>query len=123
MPRFVLLRHEWPNAAQDARGSHWDLMLEDETILQTWAINQIPNVGTWVDAESLPAHRLKYLDYEGPVSNDRGEVSRWDHGNFDWLEKTETRITVRLRGERIQGEAVLEQLSANHGWRFMVASK
>ncbi|MDG2384311.1 MAG: DNA polymerase ligase N-terminal domain-containing protein [Pirellulaceae bacterium] len=122
MPRFVLLRHELPNAYDAPRDSHWDLMLEDGATLQTWAICQIPDVGCWVEALSLPPHRTEYLDYEGPVSNNRGEVTQWDHGDFDWLEKNETRVTIRLRGKRIQGEAILEQLSADHGWRFMIAS-
>ena len=36
-----------------------------------------------MDAEVLPDHRLAYLDYEGPISGDRGSVTRWDRGTYD----------------------------------------
>lgn len=33
--------------------------------------------------EELPEHRLIYLDYEGPISGDRGSVTRVDAGEID----------------------------------------
>ena len=38
----------------------------------------VPAPGVEMIAEALGDHRLDYLDYEGPVSGDRGLVSRWD---------------------------------------------
>jgi hypothetical protein len=101
MPRFVLLRHEVPEAF--SRPSHWDLMFEDGDSLLTWAIEQLPVVGQSLAALQLPPHRLVYLDYEGPVSGNRGTVSRTDRGEFDWQFRTEMEWRVELRGERLRG--------------------
>lgn len=78
--RFVLLFHELP--AHSDRASHWDFMIESGPSLRTWALpveisNENPaNSDTDGLALALPDHRLAYLDYEGPVSGDRGTVRR-----------------------------------------------
>ncbi len=46
-----------------------------------------------------PDHRSSYLDYEGPVSGNRGAVSRWDAGTFQWERNTAREIVVRLDGK------------------------
>ncbi len=78
--RFVILHH------QVADGEHWDLMLERGDVLLTWQLAREP-----VDRSSLPIpakrladHRKGFLDYEGPVSGDRGHVRRVDTGTVDF---------------------------------------
>ena len=83
--RFVLLRHEMPPNAE--RGSHWDLMLENRGVLLTWELPQLPPSPLPATFEQLgirriPDHRIDYLEYEGPVSNDRGTVRRVDSGGY-----------------------------------------
>ena len=74
--RFVILEHDHPVM-------HWDLMLEAGDVLQTWRLMQPPeSVGCAIEATALGDHRVMYLDYEGPVSGDRGTVKRWDAGEF-----------------------------------------
>jgi hypothetical protein len=120
MPRFVLLRHETP--AEYARPTHFDLMLESGDALLTWLLAEIPTSGTVVVAEQLPNHRLMYLDYEGPVSNDRGNVCRVDGGEFESIERTEMRYEVDLRGEKLRGRLVLEQDGADpQRWRVFLS--
>jgi DNA-directed RNA polymerase subunit RPC12/RpoP len=75
MPRYVLLTHDHPFP-------HWDLLLEWGTACRTWRLLQAPVPGRVIAAEPLPDHRRHYLDYEGPVSGDRGTVARWDSGGF-----------------------------------------
>src|SRR5690348_2558350 len=94
MPRFVVLLHETP--AGYARRNHFDLMLESNGVLLTWAIPELPTTDGSVAAERLPDHRLMYLDYEGPVSRDRGSVQRVDGGEFEWIEMTPMRFQARL---------------------------
>ena len=101
MPRFVVLLHELPLSA--VRATHWDFMLEDDDTLLTWALERPPRMGDAVTAEQLADHRREYLEYEGPVSRDRGSVRRWDEGIFEWLEKTDQRISVELTGQRLSG--------------------
>jgi hypothetical protein len=118
MPRFVVLLHETP--AGYARRNHLDLMLESGDALLTWSLAEIPTSGSVAIAEQLPNHRLMYLDYEGPVSNDRGNVRRIDGGEFDWIEMTPTRFEVQVVGEKLRGRLVIEQ-DAKDAQRWRVA--
>lgn len=102
MPRFVLLRHECPPGF--GKPSHWDLMLEDGGALLTWSCEELPVAGgASVVATRLKDHRLAYLDYEGPVSGGRGDVRRVDGGEFDWVERSESRVAVEVRGGMLSG--------------------
>jgi len=68
--RFTILEHDHPFL-------HWDLLLDNGETLTTWRLQQRPCSDEWIAAERLPDHRRIYLDYEGPVSGDRGVVSQW----------------------------------------------
>ncbi len=120
MPRFVILRHEVP--AAQARGSHWDLMFEHGDALRTWAIEVEPGVGDAVDARELADHRLAYLDYEGPVSGDRGTVSRWDAGEYRVEREAHDVWTLLLAGRRLQGRMSLVRGPEPYFWRVSFAA-
>lgn len=120
MPRFVVLRHETPT--RYARGAHFDLMLEHDGVLRTWAMNKMPTAGEAIAAERLPDHRRMYLDYEGEVKGERGHVSRVDAGTYDAMEETATAIVVRLDGERLRGTLTLAQdEKEHHRWRVSLS--
>jgi DNA polymerase Ligase (LigD) len=97
MPRFVILEHDWPHR-------HWDLMLEAGPILRTWRLAAPLTTGVDVAAQAIGDHRLHYLDYEGPVSGNRGSVVRRDNGTFDWMRDDIQAVAIRLAGTRCRGE-------------------
>jgi hypothetical protein len=105
MPRFVVLRHETP--PNYARPLHWDLMLEADGWLWTWALEAQPRYDTTIVAWPLADHRLEYLEYEGPVSNNRGEVSRWDAGDYQIVRRFDDELVVHLNGKRLSGRATI----------------
>lgn len=118
MPRFVILRHEPPVGSR--RPPHWDLMLESGDVLRTWALAESPAAGQPIAAEALADHRTAYLDYEGPVSGDRGAVHRWDAGTFQWESNTACEIAVLLQGERLFGQARLTRVAERSpSWQFV----
>jgi len=84
-------------------------MLEAGDVLRTWALSEEPRLGTPIDAEALPDHRLAYLDYEGPVSRNRGTVTRWDTGHYSIERETALHLRVRLHGTRLQCQAKLSR--------------
>jgi hypothetical protein len=110
MPRFVLLFHDCPPSF--GKPSHWDLMLERHGALMTWSLAESP--ASWrmspghgvieLEAARLPDHRLAYLDYEGPVSGDRGQVKRLDRGDYEIVDESPEWLHVRLDGAVAIGE-------------------
>ena len=62
--------------------------------LSTWALAQEPCLDVEIEAEELVEHRKAYLDYEGPVSGNRGTVSRWDSGSFQYKSKSDDEIQI-----------------------------
>ena len=102
--RFVVLRHLTP--ATSERDSHWDLMLQRQLVLLTWELVeplQIRNSDHSTEVRRLADHRIDYLDYEGPVSDDRGRVQREANGIVEWLSFTPTKIEARLESSRLNG--------------------
>jgi hypothetical protein len=116
VPRFVILRHESP------RGEHFDFMLEAGGVLKTWALPRPPELGTEMDCEALPDHRIDYLDYEGPISGERGAVTQWDRGTYTLQRHSDTQWILRLTGQKLTGQAMFLRMTANHDcWRFSFA--
>ncbi|HTM54503.1 MAG TPA: DNA polymerase ligase N-terminal domain-containing protein [Pirellulales bacterium] len=115
MPRYVVLHHEMPAGG---RPSHWDLMLEFEGALRTWALTrELSAAQPPVQAEALADHRLEYLSYEGPVSRGRGTVTRWDAGVFEVELDVPAELRVSLGGQRLHGKLALKRDAADgHFW-------
>ena len=133
MPRFVLLRHQCPAGYE--KPSHWDFMLEWTEVLRTWELQALPPL--WraaledgmsnstgpaarpVRASRLADHRRAYLDYEGPLSHNRGSVSCCDRGTYTMIGETSARLEIQLAGNRLRGRVVLE-LEKDHQdhWRL-----
>ena len=116
MPRFVILHHDSP------RGEHFDFMLEAGDSLKTWALPRPPEAGVEIDCDALADHRLAYLDYEGPVSGERGAVTRWDRGTYTLERQSEAEWAVELAGARLTGKvALLRSADDPKRWRFSLA--
>lgn len=88
--RFVILEHDHPFL-------HWDLMLEDGSALTTWRLLEPVESGKWLPAEDLPVHRIAYLTYEGPVSNNRGNVRRIAQGEYSEILTNPSSDVVQYR--------------------------
>ena len=76
--RYVVLHHTGHGEP------HYDLMVERDTEgpLATWRLPAWPP-SDGMAAEAIADHRRVYLEYEGPVSNGRGEVRRVASGDTD----------------------------------------
>jgi hypothetical protein len=107
MPRYVILYHQQSSTEADL--THWDLMLETAGALRTWQIHQYPVPNQQLAATPLADHRLDYLQYEGPVSGNRGQVSQWDGGNYEGTVPTKSELfSVRLKGRAFRGTLTLQ---------------
>lgn len=86
-------------------------MVEHGDALRTWALEEEPAIDRPIDAERLDDHRLAYLDYEGPVSGDRGSVTRWDRGECTIEVATLQRVVVAVQGKKLVGHVEIESRS------------
>ena len=107
MPRFVILSHDWPTP-------HWDFLLESGHVLRAWRLLSEPQRDADLPAEANFDHRLQYLDFEGPLTGNRGSVTRWDAGTFEWLVNEASRVAVKLHGTRCHGQ--VEIVRTEHKW-------
>ena len=114
MPGYVILYHQ--QAASNPDLTHWDLMLEKDGTLRTWKVYQEPGADQQLSATLLPDHRLAYLQYEGPVSGDRGNVSQWDHGTFAGIVPADSQpFSVQLKGKVFRGTLTLQPPARDDG--------
>ncbi len=112
-PRFTIQEHH-------ARRLHWDLRLEHDGALASWAI---PNGIPMEPADNRLAvrtedHPLEYLEFEGDIPAGEygaGTMRIWDHGTFE-LDKWEpAKVEVTFHGERLSGRYALFALSKERG--------
>jgi len=92
----------------DATRLHWDLRLERDGALASWAIpNGIPaEPRRNRKAIRTEDHPLSYLDFAGEIPRGRygaGTVTIWDRGTYELLKWEERKVEVDLRGERVRG--------------------
>ncbi|MSR30148.1 MAG: hypothetical protein EXR99_01460 [Gemmataceae bacterium] len=106
MSRFVLLSHDDPFP-------HFDFMLEDGDTLLTFRLSSFPGQKPFF-AEQIGNHRQLYLDYEGPVSGGRGQVSRMDFGDFAFADREEDYMVINLQGKKLLGVMQLDRTGEKH---------
>ena len=110
---FVVHKHA-------ARNLHFDLRLEMEGVLRSWAVPKGPSYDTNDKrlAVHVEDHPLEYGDFEGviPAGNyGAGGVIVWDRGEWidleDWREGLEKgKLLFELRGHKLRGRWTLVKI-------------
>ena len=106
-PRPVYLVHE-----HHSRSHHFDLRLELDGVLKSWAVPKglSGEPGVRRLARQVPDHALAYAPFQGTIpagSYGAGRVEIWDRGTFRLVERGPDRIVVELRGQRVRGTYTL----------------
>jgi bifunctional non-homologous end joining protein LigD len=104
-PRFVVQEHH-------ARRLHWDLRLEHDGVLASWAIpNGIPqDPKENRKAVHTEDHPLEYIDFEGDIPKGEyggGSMRIWDTGTYEAEKFRDDEVIVTFHGERLTGKYVL----------------
>jgi bifunctional non-homologous end joining protein LigD len=99
--RFVVQEHH-------ATRLHWDLRLEHEGVLASWAIpNGIPpDPADNRLAVHTEDHPLEYLEFHGEIPAGEygaGTMRIWDRGTFDTHLWNEHKVEITFHGERLTG--------------------
>ena len=105
MPRFVVHEHH-------ARRLHWDLRLEMDGVLKSWALPKSPPLisGSKRLAVQVEDHMLEYLDFEGeipPGYYGAGKVLIWDKGAYELVERNKDKISIVFHGGKLKGKYTL----------------
>ncbi|MGO9489414.1 MAG: DNA ligase D [Solirubrobacteraceae bacterium] len=103
--RFVIHEHS-------ARQLHWDLRLERDGVLASWAVPKgMPEEpGENRFAARTEDHPIEYLDFHGeiPAGNyGAGTMTIWDQGSYDCLKWEPRKVEVLLHGERLRARYAL----------------
>jgi bifunctional non-homologous end joining protein LigD len=103
--RFVIQEHS-------ASRLHWDLRLERDGVLVSWAIPrglpETPKDNRF--AAATEDHPLEYADFEGEIPKGEygaGAMKIWDRGTYDCLKWEPRKVEVALHGERLDARYAL----------------
>jgi bifunctional non-homologous end joining protein LigD len=113
-PRYVIQEHS-------ARRLHWDLRLEHDGVLASWALPRgIPDDPKRNrKAVRTEDHPLEYLEFHGEIpagSYGAGTMKIWDRGTFETEKWREDEVIVVLHGERCQGRYALFRAGEERDW-------
>jgi bifunctional non-homologous end joining protein LigD len=104
-PRFVVQEHR-------ARRLHWDLRLERDGSLASWALPR--GVPAHPDENRLAVrtedHPLEYLEFEGEIPKGEygaGTMEVWDTGTFEPEKFRDDEVIATFHGERVRGRYAL----------------
>ena len=113
-PRFVVQEHS-------ATRLHWDLRLEHDGVLASWAIpNGIPpDPDENRKAVHTEDHPLEYLDFHGEIPKGNygaGTMKIWDRGTYECHKWEAGKVVVTFHGERLTGRYALFRAGSDKDW-------
>jgi len=115
MPIFVVHEH-W------ASHHHFDLRLEMDNVLKSWAVPKGPPEEPGVKrlAIEVDDHPIEYANFEGIIPEGEygaGRVEIWDKGSYVLKARTHREIKFELRGKRLNGDFTLLLMKEERGRR------
>ena len=101
MNKFVVHEHH-------ATHLHWDLRIELDGVLVSWAIPKGPPISLGIKrlAIKVEDHPLEYGDFQGTIPKGEygaGTVRIWDKGEYELNIKREKLLIVKFHGQRMRG--------------------
>ncbi len=102
---FVVQKHQ-------ARNLHYDLRLEYQGVLKSWAIPKEPPTKEGVKrlAVQTEDHPLDYAKFQGEIPEGEygaGKVETWDNGKLEIEKYTDKEIIFNLHGKKMKGTHIL----------------
>ncbi len=119
--KLIYLIHE-----HHASHLHWDLRLEMNGVLKSWAVPKIPPRTKNIKrlAIQVEDHPIEYAKFHGIIPKGNygaGKVIIWDKGKYILLEKTPKKIVFDISGKKLKGKYALIKTSyggKKKGWLF-----
>ncbi|HET9837904.1 MAG TPA: DNA ligase D [Candidatus Angelobacter sp.] len=126
--RFFIQRHS-------ARRLHYDLRLEWDGVLKSWALPHGPTLDPAIKrlAVHVEDHPLDYGNFEGTIPSGNygaGSVVLWDRGTYEWLgdrppeeQWKKGDLKFQLHGQKLAGEFALVRTNRNKGKDWLLIKK
>ncbi|HEU4820372.1 MAG TPA: DNA ligase D [Qipengyuania sp.] len=116
---FIVQKH-------DATRLHWDLRLEADGVLKSWAVTKGPSPDPTIKrlAVRTEDHPMSYAEFEGTIPKGEyggGTVMLWDRGTWapvegkSWKDIDKGHLHFTVKGERMKGEWLLIRLKPRPG--------
>jgi len=102
---------------------HYDLRLEMDGVLKSWAIPKEPSTSPGVRrlAVQVEDHPVEYANFEGTIPEGEygaGTVEIWDKGTYKLVERKEDKLIVEINGNKLKGIYVLLLFKDQKNWLF-----
>jgi len=116
---FVIQKHQ-------AKKLHYDLRLEHEGVLKSWAVPKEPPIkeGEKRLAVAVEDHPIDYAKFEGTIPEAQygaGTVEIWDKGTYEPVKWKDEEIIVDVHGKKLKGLYVLIKAKfggSKNNWLF-----
>ena len=97
--RFVIHKHT------QEKQTHWDLMIESGDKLKTWRLENPPEKLASEKTKATPIfdHDKKFLTYQGPVNNGKGNVEIVDEGFCSIKSESDNNLRIAFEGKFLKG--------------------
>jgi len=102
---------------------HYDLRLEMDGVLRSWAIPKDPPTDAGVRrlAVQVEDHPLSYAGFEGTIPEGEygaGTVEIWDSGTYRTIDRKEDKLIMEIKGKKLIGSYGLIRLKDKKNWLF-----
>ena len=100
---------------------HWDLRLEMEGVLKSWAVPKEPSESEKRLAVEVEDHPIDYAKFEGVIPEGQygaGKVIIWDKGTYEPVEISDKKIIVKINGKKLKGIYCLVKFKPPKNWLF-----
>jgi len=113
---YVIQRHA-------ATHLHYDLRLEMDGALKSWAIPKEPPTSAGVKrlAVQVEDHPVEYANFEGTIPEGEygaGTVKIWDKGTYRSIDRKEDKLILEIDGNKLKGTYVLLRFKDKKNWLF-----
>ncbi|NIP67366.1 3'-phosphoesterase [Candidatus Bathyarchaeota archaeon] len=114
--QYVIQKHQ-------ATHLHYDLRLEIDGVLKSWAVPKTPPTESGVKrlAVQVEDHPMEYAEFEGTIPEGQygaGTVEIWDHGQYTLKERKEGKLIFDIKGQRLTGTYCLIRFKGKKNWLF-----
>lgn len=121
-PVYVIQKHK-------ATKTHWDLRLEFDNKLKSWALPKTPPKSSNSKRLAIQVndHPIEYAKFEGEIPKGNygaGKVEIWDRGTFELEEQSKKKIILEIKGKKLSGKYCLINFRPKQkSWLFFKMKK